>query len=247
MYVWAAQDDNDTFKFGLYDAAGNPRRSIAAWSAFPDKREVGGVASALLAARSCPIVLDNFARANSATLVGTSPLGGTPTAAMGVWGVTGKTAGVITDGGTSHNALVWETNTADLTLATEAVISNVNFNVGIVFRYVDTSNYWVLQFTRETGPMIKVYKNVAGTFTQVGTTIAAESAGILTTGSGLVSLKLVLRGDRIFGYERDRLVFSATDAAHANNTKHGIYTYASGDTVRAKFYKFAAKVPLRAY
>lgn len=245
---WAAQDDNGPYKFGLYDAAGVARPSAAVWQQYPDTRDTGAVATALIRGRTVPVILDNFARANNAGSVGTSPLGGAPVAIAGTWGIDAKGCRVYTDSASLHNMLLWQANSADVEVVAEATINNPNFNVALVFRAVDSQNYWIMQWLQDGSPRVKMYKVVGGVFTlHDDTSYPLTTAGMNTAGVGGASMRIVTRGDQIFIYERTRLIALIVDATHNTATRHGIYTYGSQDGSRARFYKFAVNVPLLNY
>src|SRR5581483_3630199 len=62
---------------GLYSTSGTPSPALAEMQRFPTRSNAAAID--VMRRRSSPIVLDDFHRPNSASSVGTSPLGGTPT------------------------------------------------------------------------------------------------------------------------------------------------------------------------
>lgn len=99
---------------------------------------------------------DSFTRANDVTNVGSPTTGGPYTERVGTtWGINANqlyTSTSVTDG------LI--TFPAAIDVDFQAVL-NVDADSGLVFRYVDTSNFWLL--SNSTG-LVRLYKKSGGTY-----------------------------------------------------------------------------------
>lgn len=90
---------------------------------------------------------------------------------------------------------------------------------GIVFRYVDSSNYWILHAAQATD--VKLFKRVAGVFTLVSGTLAGMAA------DGRV-MAVKTSGSTIECYVNGVLVFTTADTALQTATKHGFLVAGGG-------------------
>jgi hypothetical protein len=120
---------------------------------------------------SRPTRLDTFTRPNSTTALGTTETGQTWTAQKGTWGIASDKAYLVSQSGGSGTYPVATIPVGSTTQTVEAVISNSEASLyyGVVFRYVDTSNYMVAILNGFFGNLV-LYKYVAGTLTAVLTT-----------------------------------------------------------------------------
>jgi chitodextrinase len=154
-------------------------------------------------------VSDSFNRVDSSTSLGVSDTGQTWTALTGTWGISSNQAYLAA--GTGGIAVI-DSGKSDATIQVKnAVITATNMR--FVFRLTDSNNYYIVQ--TDTGNVYKLYKNVAGTFTSLGT-----STGI-TPANGDV-LKVVTNGSSITVYVNGSQIITATDTFNQTATKHGI-------------------------
>ncbi len=109
-----------------------------------------------------------------------------------------------------------------------------NYGVGIVFRWVDTNNYW-LWVLRQTGD-IRLRKVVAGVPTNFDTAIGVELAFTY-------HLMVKLRGDLIEGYVGGILRYSRNDTDHQTATSHGI-SESSQNNVRVDNFEMYKALPI---
>lgn len=161
---------------------------------------------------------DNFNRADGA--IGTPSDGGSAWSVQnGAWNVLSNTA--------------YETLTTTFAIAVlESSVSNVEVEVtlsavgpgpALVARFADTSNYILASYDQPT-TAVYLWKNVAGSFTQFGSSTITLSANdvlkLRVDSSNLITL-----------YVNGVSKVSVTDSAGSTNTKHGIYAY-QDDTSR---------------
>jgi hypothetical protein len=90
--------------------------------------------------------------------------------------------------------------------------SGMPYAGGLVFRYTDTSNYWIF-YSQGIGNDLSLIKYVGGVPTTVWTTTQAVNSDIF---------KVVLNGSSIDVYLTGVLMHSATDAFNSSATHHGI-------------------------
>lgn len=157
---------------------------------------------------------DNFTRANSATSLGTPSDGGSAWVVVnGTWGISSNQGYCAVDAG-GQNLAILETSVTDGTYAITAPAANAG---GIVFRYVDSSNYWLLAFP---GGDAQLYKNVAGSFTSVQLWTSAAPDG--------VTISLALSGDTVTVTANGTPLSPSITmgGVHAAGTKIGLRTFA---------------------
>lgn len=94
-------------------------------------------------------------------------------------------------------------------------------DLGIVFRSSDDNNYLLAAIDGSGGTAIRIFKKVAGSYTQLGTT------GTAFASSGDV-WKVRANGSSITVYQNGVSVRTVTDSTFITNTKHGIRSH--GDT-----------------
>lgn len=156
---------------------------------------------------------DTFNRSDSSTALGTPSDGGSAWVVVaGTWGVISNTGYCPTDSG-SQNIAYLECSEADGTVAVD--VTTLGF-AGITFRYSDSSNYWLLV---ESGGDLLLYKNVAGSFTQVGGT--AFGVGTARYSVDLSGSSITVRANG------GSALITGTDSHNSTATKHGLRTYSS--------------------
>lgn len=149
------------------------------------------------------LITDAFTRADSATVPGSPSAGGPYTVRLGTWGI-------------SSNQLYPVTSTANAHLTFPAAIDfdiSVTMNVvgatcGIIGRWIDASNYWLLAVS--TTPLLSIQRSVAGTF-QI-------ESGIYTLPTPPYTIRFVGRGRYLYGYVGSVLVAITEDFAYPSAT-----------------------------
>lgn len=155
---------------------------------------------------------DNFNRADTPNGIGTPSDGGAG------WSVTNGTWGISSNqgyesGSGAEAGCVLEASASNVAVqVTFAVISS---DAGMLARFADTSNY-LLAAVRPTN--IQLYKVVAGSFTQLGSTYSA------TISNGDIVKLTCDAGSNLVVYHNGVSRITATDNAGSTNTKHGIRT-----------------------
>lgn len=237
--AWAIEDDGDTYKYGFYDLAGNPRPALAEWAAFPSQNI--DAAQSVVSYRQEPVAFDDFGRANG--VPGTSLLGQVWTVS-GAWVIDGQTLAQASTS-TGVNLAIIDSRTFSPCVDLD-VIPNASYHFGVIARYTDASNY-VRAVLRSTGTKIGVleFVSVAGGVETVRATIPFY---LYTAGR----LRLLLRNNRAYVYVHDRLylVDTAVPASTGTPTTVGIYgqrvSTTSGDQ-GTRVIRFASSVALRLY
>lgn len=160
------------------------------------------------------IAEDTFTRADAMTL-GSTEIGSFAWSALsGTWGITSNQAAVKTTSNGSDRAII-DVGVSDYTVqATIPVVANSSN--GIIFRFVDTSNYWLFGYSNST--TLKFSKRVAGVDT-VYTTIsnATPTAGDV--------LKVTVSGNTVSCYLNGSLFGQTTSSDLATATKLGMASY----------------------
>jgi hypothetical protein len=222
-------------KFGLYDDNGVALPILGEALKYPTSRLT--VVRDVVDTRSHPVVVDNFARPASATVVGTSPIGGTPVQGRGTWGINGSNQlYVSTPDGSGRNALLWEANTADVTAEVEFVPYGAGrTRAGLLLRYVDANNWLSVVYdnTQNPQPGLSMFQSVAGTVTNITPPITPGGA-VGDIGQGYMPamgrVKVTMRGSVVNLYVFDKMVARTTVLTQFQTaTKHGIYSAAPTD------------------
>jgi hypothetical protein len=165
--------------------------------------------------------LDTFTKANSTTDIGATSQGRTWSQVNGTLGITSNTVYTPSSVGGVGALAVVDMGTPDVLMMLDVTnANNDGESGGIVFRYVDNNNFWVLNRYR-TGPPghtdeIYITKTVAGVQTVV--------AAVLQGTSGPDRLILSCRGSSIWArwVSNSTPVGSFTDTDLMTATKHGI-------------------------
>lgn len=152
-----------------------------------------------------------FTAADSAVAIPAADTGEATQVLAGTWGISSNRAYLVASGGDS--AVVWDAGASDgtfgVTFAAGATLDGIRF----VFRASDASNYWIVQFA---SGFARLYKRVAGAFTEMGTAVAHAA----TDGD---TVAVVLSGNDIavtINGTPNRI--TATDAHNATATRVGI-------------------------
>jgi hypothetical protein len=173
-------------------------------------------------------VLDNFHDVNNTLLSAHTPdvhPGGSAWAQVsGQFSIQGNTL-QNTSGTSTGSTVYWiDSGRADMTLTASLTTGTVNTGAGIgtqfdlVFRFQDSSNYWLLQsVSGSSGNQFNLIKQVAGVFTTVSTTsfTPASSTGY--------ALKVVCSGSSITATVNGGHTLTASDSALSTKTGVGIF------------------------
>ena len=109
-----------------------------------------------------------------------------------------------------------ESDISDVIIDVDLVLNGnaAHGSQGLIFRYVDRDNFWLMNRTSSTG--IALNEVVAGSST------ARDSAVVTLSNSSLYHFQLVASGADLTGYLDGTAVLSYSSAVHQTNTKHGI-------------------------
>lgn len=182
---------------------------------------------------------DDFNRADNAASMGSTSGGGVAWSALrGTWGIASNQGYTATPNGSATDIAVVETGVADGTVTvTLPTAPTTPSECGLTFRAVDISNWFVVQ---SAGTALKVYRNVAGTVTEIGSAASQRPASGDT-------LSVVMSGTSIVVKRNGSTVISLTDSAHTAATKHGLNNYQTGTRFDSfDFTDPAAGVPVAA-
>jgi hypothetical protein len=161
---------------------------------------------------------DNFDRADTTNNIGTpSDAGSAWTQSQGTWGIASN-AGYESSAAGAQNIAQLEASLADVDV--QVTLSNVSAgaDAGPVARFADTSNYLLWIYTIGSSGL-RMFKVVAGSFTQLGSTASYTAA------NGDV-LKFTVNGSTLNGYVNGALkVGPQTESAGSTNTKHGLRSF----------------------
>lgn len=154
---------------------------------------------------------DNFNRSDVNSPMGTPSDGGSDWTYPGttLWGISSNQA--FNFGQESQSIAVLEASSA--TVEVQATLSTISADGGLCARVVDNSNYIVVAAT--AGVSYRLFKQVAGSFTQLGSTYATSPA------NGDV-IKLVCNGSNIEVFVGGVSRITAIEGAHSTATKHGL-------------------------
>jgi len=113
----------------------------------------------------------------------------------GTWSVAVDGTKVYAQTSTSGEAIAYAGNGAwsDYSYEAQIKLNNANANAGLLFRYADASNYYMLRLN-DSNDSLELYKKAGGTMTLVASRPAAVSTGQFYT------LKAVVMGGNIRGY-----------------------------------------------
>lgn len=124
-----------------------------------------------------------------------------------------------------------DVDTANGRLIVNTHIYSSGTQIGLVFRFSDTDNYWLFKIGWVLGGVPLLRKVVAGVATDVDTSGALAHAGWYTQ-------KVVLDGDNIKCYLDGVLILETTDSALSGNTEVGLYCLYTSIGVRWEDFEF---------
>lgn len=177
-------------------------------------------------AGSLPIT-DTFNRADSAVTLGTASDGiHVWTARTGTWGISSNRAyspSIGSGPGYTGSVATIDAETGDgfLRIALSTMRTTTD-DAGVVFRYTDTSNFWIAQYSF-TSVQVKVIKVEAGSLSVVAS--ASFASAIAADGERLM---VELSGTSIKLYIEDQLLISTTSSFNQSATNHGLFVQQTG-------------------
>lgn len=156
---------------------------------------------------------DSFNRADSTTNLGSTDGAGTLdpiawTQQAGTWGI--ETNRAYTSAGAARSVATVELSQADVDLSITVAFGSSGTG-GLVFRFVDTSNYWRLVLVSTT--LIRLIKRTSGSDNVVGTFGTAASGDVL---------RILAAGSSITAYRNGSSIITTTDTDLQTATKHGL-------------------------
>lgn len=160
---------------------------------------------------------DTFDRADGT--IGTPSDGGSAWVDLGtqVWRIYSNTAGESTSGATAGAYL----EASDANVEVQATITTVGGSAGLSARIADNNNMLLVNIPSGAW---RLYKKVAGSFTQLGSTAT------VTTSTNDVVFLGVTSANAITVKQNGTSRITATDSAGSSNTKHGFYNNADTTT-----------------
>lgn len=162
---------------------------------------------------------DDFNRADSTSSLGTPSDGGSSwVAAAGTWGINSNRGYLATSSGGQETAYL-ESSVADVDVQVTLAVSGSDY--GVCARLTDASNNLI--GIRSGASDYRIYKRVAGSFTQLGSTVAVTSA------NGDV-MKFTANGSSLTLYQNGVSKVTATDSFNNTATKHGLRSNADTTT-----------------
>lgn len=167
-------------------------------------------------------VYDDFNRADSNTTLGNAFTGQVWTPVGSTWGISNNIAYSVSTG-TTHKRAVIDSGVSDCQVQVTIPASTSGNGTRLIFRYIDTSNEWMID---ETGKY-RVCKRVAGVFTIVFTSLIYVKNGDI--------LKAICNGENIKCYINDVLFYETNDTASQTATKHGFEVYTGNSTAFDNF------------
>ncbi|WP_216477242.1 3-keto-disaccharide hydrolase [Paenibacillus brevis] len=145
------------------------------------------------------------------------------------WTVSGGSWNLTTDGSltlsqntASGEAIAYTGNASwnDYTYSARIKLLTASGNVGLLFRYVDNSNYYTLRLN-DSGDKLELYKKSGGTMTLV------SSTGYAVTPGQWAAMKVSVSGNVIIGYVDGVQLLQWTDASPLPAGKIGIRMHTS--------------------
>jgi hypothetical protein len=155
--------------------------------------------------------LDNFARADTSSAIGTPSDGGSAWSQLaGTWGIASNTA-YESSGAASESIVVVESSAADVTV--QVKISTFGNDAGIVIRASDVNNYLVVRINGSTVDLYRVQSGSATLIGNLGGAVAASGDMWTVRASG--STISVYRNLAQLGSDQ-------TSSFNSTATKHGL-------------------------
>lgn len=163
---------------------------------------------------------DKFNRANSASSLGTATIGGAWTAHTGTWGIFNKAAYLPTRSGDSLATL--DAGSATHAVYCDVAPGHVATVAGVVGRYVDTSNFWLVRLSYGTlvPQAVDLIKCAAGVYTQPIAYAEIPAGSIAVNQSARLGIRF--SGNAITISCNGIDYGSVTDAAHNTATRAGL-------------------------
>lgn len=154
---------------------------------------------------------DTFDRSNNASSLGTPSDGGSAWVTSDTWGIVGNAA--YNAGANSQSTAVLESSLSDVTIqVTMATVSGVGAGA-ISARWTDASNYLLVHIAPSSN-VVALFKNVAGSFTLLGSISVVVSDGDV--------FSLICNGSTLTVKQNGITRITATDSFNLTATKHGL-------------------------
>ncbi len=177
----------------------------------------------------CPgtLVLDHYTASNGTAVNGHSPDTG-PSAAVADASFDIQSNKARQTGGSGVCLASYESNVADVTISATLQVTTYGLSgshdFGLIGRYVDSSNYWLL--VADSGPGVLLLQEVtSGSFTtRASASMGTAGLPFLTLATNY-TMTLVVTGSSITG-TLGATSLNYTSSAHATATKHGLIAYA---------------------
>jgi hypothetical protein len=189
-----------------------------------DTTNASPVASVLSTAGGA-YVADDFNRADSSSSLGSTSTGSAAwTAVIDTWGISSNQA--YKASGSSTGIAVVESGHGDCTVSATLAAGISTSNTGIVFRYQDSGNHWVLEGGNGSTQAALYKKTGGGSYTSIAT-----SAGNVHFTNGDV-ISVILSGSSITVKQNGTTIITTTDSAFSTATKHGLHISGNDNTAR---------------
>lgn len=222
-------DGNTSQSFGLYSAAdetGVLRPAGQQAMQAPGARAV--IVHDIVEHRLHPVVVDNFYRTPSATVVGPPPVGPAPTQRAGTWGISAAHRLYVATKSGGTDMLTWEANTGIARIEAEFVPGSI-CTAGIIFNYGDNNNRVSFYYDESVGGVVlSATQRLGGVSTQkiltggYGSGFGSRVVGDL---GPYVKLAVVTTGANVEFWMQGRMIQrieSLIDLTLAEKTSHGL-------------------------
>jgi len=146
---------------------------------------------------------DDYNRTNNATTPGSPLVGGPYTVVTGVFGINTNALYTTTTATTNHLTFPGAVN-VDMTFTLNVFSAS---GAGVIYRYVDASNYWTYLLTANE---VVFQRNSAGTFVNV------NRSGVIQTFLTTDTFRVEARNNMMYGYFNGRLVLTQKDHYYGN-------------------------------
>ena len=161
------------------------------------------------------VLLDTFARSDSASVVGTPTIGGPYTVGTGTWGLNG---GRLYSSANTASSRVLAPGGIDISASFKVpVFPNSNNSFGFIFRHLDASNFMMMYVASGT---YRVWSNVAAS--QV---LLQDFGSVATTDT----LGVICSGRYVYPTKNGKILAAVIDVNYGNGGS-GVGAWSSGQT-----------------
>ncbi len=163
------------------------------------------------------IVSDDFNSANGASL------GGNWTAVAGTWGIDTNQADLQSATANAHARYTGSTLKSNLRLEVQ-IITATDMDAGLVFRWQDSSNYWVARLVEASSVQyVRLFQVVATTFTLMEE-FRTSSTSLDWTAGDQVELSVDLQNTLMTISVKGCAILRREDSYLESETDHGLYS-----------------------